>query len=107
MSIKNQAAVVGVGATPYYKRGQSYPETETSMMCTAILAALDDAGLSVNDLDGFALYSFSCDPAELSAILGVPEVRFAASLASGGGGCAGQLGLAAAAIHAGMADVCV
>ncbi len=107
MSIKNQAAVVGVGATPYYKRGQSYPETETSMMCTAILAALDDAGLTVNDLDGFAIYSFACDPAEVAAMLGVPEVRFASSLTSGGGGCAGQLGLAAAAIHGGMANVCV
>ena len=58
-------------------------------MCTAILAALDDAGLTVNDLDGFAIYSFACDPAEVAAILGVPEVRFAASLTSGGGGCAG------------------
>ncbi len=76
-------------------------------MCTAILAALDDAGLTVQDLDGFAIYSFACDPAEVAAILGVPEVRFAASLTSGGGGCAGQLGLAAAAIHGGMANVCV
>ena len=107
MTLKDQTAVVGIGATPYYKRGQSYPETETSMMCTAILAALDDAGLSVQDLDGFAIYSFACDPAEVAAILGVPEVRFAASLTSGGGGCAGALGLAAAAIHGGMANVCV
>jgi acetyl-CoA acetyltransferase len=106
-SIKDQAAVVGVGATPYWKRGQSHPETETSMMCTAILAALDDAGLTVRDLDGFAIYSFACDPAEVAALLGVPEVRFACSLTSGGGGCAGQLGLAAAAIHGGMAEVCV
>jgi len=106
-SIKDQAAVVGVGATPYFKRGQSWPETETSMMCTAILAALDDAGLTVRELDGFAIYSFACDPAEVAAMLGVPEVRFASSLTSGGGGCAGQLGLAAAAIHGGMAEVCV
>ena len=62
MSIRNQAAVVGVGATPYYKRGQSYPETELSMACSAILMALDDAGLRVEDLDGFAIYSFACDP---------------------------------------------
>jgi acetyl-CoA acetyltransferase len=107
MSIKNQAAVVGVGATPYYKRGQSFPETEMSMACTAIKGALDDAGLTVNDLDGFAIYSFACDPAEVASVLGVPEVRFAASLTSGGGGCAGALGLAAAAIHGGMANVCV
>jgi acetyl-CoA acetyltransferase len=107
MSIKDQAAIVGVGATPYYKRGQSFPETELSMACTAILAALADAGLTVQDLDGFAIYSQSCDPAEVASVLGVPEVRFAASLTSGGGGCAGALGLAAAAIHGKMANVCV
>ena len=107
MTIKDQAAIVGVGATPYYKRGQSFPETELSMACTAILGALEDAGLRVNDLDGFAIYSNSCDPAEVAAVLGVPEVRFAASLTSGGGGCAGALGLAAAAIHGGMATCCV
>ncbi len=107
MTIKDQAAVVGVGATPYYKRGQSYPETEMSMLCKAVLAALDDAGLTVKDLDGFAIYSQACDPAEVASILGVPEVRFSASLTSGGGGCAGQLGLAAAAIHGGLANVCV
>ncbi len=107
VSIKDQAAIVGVGATKYFKRGESYPETELSMACTAILSALEDAGLTVNDLDGFAIYSNSCDPAEVASVLGVPEVRFAASLTSGGGGCAGALGLAAAAIHGGMANVCV
>ncbi|MDE0117122.1 MAG: thiolase [bacterium] len=107
MTIKDKAAVVGIGRTPYWKRGQSYPETETSMACTAILGALDDAGLAVADLDGFALYANSCDPAAVGAILGVPEVRFAASITSGGGGCAGALGLAAAAIHSGMASCCV
>ena len=39
------------------------------MACTAILAALDDAGLSIKDLDGFAIYSNSCDPAANSAHL--------------------------------------
>ena len=62
MSIKNQAAVVGVGATPYYKRGRSFPETELSMACSAVLMALEDAGLTVEELDGFAIYSYSCDP---------------------------------------------
>ncbi|MGE0384671.1 MAG: thiolase [Gammaproteobacteria bacterium] len=106
-SIKDKAAVVGVGATPYFKRGQSYPETELSMACTATLLALEDAGLTIKDLDGFAIYSNSCDPATVGATLGVPEIRFAATLTSGGGGCAGALGLAAAAIHGGMATCCV
>lgn len=107
MTLKDKTAIVGVGATQYWKRGQSIPETETSMACTAILAALEDAGLTIKDLDGFAIYSSSCDPATIGAILGVPEIRFAATLTSGGGGAAGSLGLAAAAITSGQADVCV
>lgn len=105
--MKDKTAIVGVGATPYYKRGQSVPETELSMACTAILAALDDAGLTVKDLDGFAIYSSSCDPAVVGATLGVEEIRFAATLTSGGGGSAGSLGLAAAAIVSGQAEVVV
>jgi acetyl-CoA acetyltransferase len=107
MTLKDQTAVVGIGATPYYKRGQSLPQTETEMACKAILLALDDAGLSVKDLDGFTIYSSSCDPATIASVLGVPEVRFAATLTSGGGGAAGSLGLAAAAITSGQAEVCV
>ena len=107
MTLKDQTAIVGVGATPYYKRGQSLPQTQLEMACKAIKLALEDAGLTVQDLDGFAIYSYSCDPAQVAAILGVPEVRFAASLTSGGGGSAGSIGLASAAIVSGMADVCV
>jgi acetyl-CoA acetyltransferase len=105
--MRDQTAVVGIGATPYYRRGQSLPQTPLSMACDAIVGALEDAGLTVQDLDGFAIYSNSVDPAEVASVLGVPEVRFAATLTSGGGGSAGSLGLAAAAIHAGMAEVVV
>ena len=107
MSIKDKAAIVGVGATDYFKRGQSYPESEFSMACTAILAALDDAGLTIADLDGFSIYSNSCDPAAVAAELGVPEVRWATSTTAGGGGSAGALGVAAAAIDGGMATCVV
>ena len=77
------------------------------MACDTILAALQEAGLTVHELDGFAIYSNSCNPAQVAETLGVPEVRFAATLTSGGGGSAGALGLAAAAITSGMAEVCV
>ena len=79
MSLKDQTAIVGIGATPYYKRGESRPLTETELACQSILGALDDAGLTIKDLDGFALYSASVDPAALGAILGVPEMGCAAS----------------------------
>src|SRR4051794_19937302 len=98
MTMKDQAAVVGVGGTPYYKRGQSYPaESELSMACKAILLALEDVGLTVKDLAGFALYSHASQPAEIAAILGMPEVRYTTMITGGGGASAGALGVAASA----------
>jgi acetyl-CoA acetyltransferase len=107
MSMKDQAAIVGVGSTPYYRRGESWPQTLTEMACKATLAALDDAGLTADDLDGFALYSGGFDTSLMAQTLGIPEVRFTATLTGGGGGAAGSVGLAAAAITAGMANVVV
>jgi acetyl-CoA acetyltransferase len=105
--MRDAAAVVGVGATPYYRRGRSVPQTPLEMAGKAVLAALDDAGLSADDLDGFALYSMGFDTALLAQWLGVPEVRFTAMLTGGGGGAAGSVGLAAAAVHSGMAECVV
>ncbi|MFF7944655.1 thiolase [Nocardia gamkensis] len=107
-------AIVGIGATPYYKRGESLPRTINELACEAILAACEDAGLSVRDIDGFAYYSGALagyteklDTADFVEILGTPEVRFTAALTSGGGGSAGAIDLARAAIVAGNARVVV
>ena len=109
MSMRDVAAVVGVGATPYYKRGQSLPQTPLEMAGKAMLAALDDAGLTVDDVDGLALYSMGLggDTSLFAQVMGIPEVRFTATLTGGGGGSAGSVGLAAAAIHTGMATTVV
>jgi len=107
-------AIVGVGATDYYKRGESWPRTTTELACEAILAACADAGISVKDVDGFAYYSGAgggygekMDTADFMETLGIDEVTFTASLTSGGGGSAGSIGLARAAIVSGDATVVV
>ena len=109
MTLRDKAAVVGVGSTPYYKRGRSLPQTPFEMAGKAMLAALDDAGLSVADVDGLALYSFGLggDTSLFAQVMGIPEVRFTAMLTGGGGGAAGSVGLAAAAIASGMATCVV
>lgn len=114
MSGLRDVAIVGVGTTQYYKRGESVPRTINEMACEAILNACADAGLSVRDIDGFAYYSGATagysgklDTADFVEILGIPEVRFTASLTSGGGGSAGAIDLARAAIVAGSARVVV
>jgi acetyl-CoA acetyltransferase len=106
-TLKDQTAVVGVGATPYYKRGRSVPQAPMELAGKAVLAALADAGLTVDDLDGFALYSVGFDTSLFAQWLGVPDVRFTAMLTGGGGGAAGSVGLASAAITSGMAECVV
>jgi acetyl-CoA acetyltransferase len=106
-TIRDKTAIVGVGATPYYRRGESVPQTPMELAGKAVIAALDDAGLTVDDLDGFALYSMGFDTSLFAQWLGVPDVKFTAMLTGGGGGAAGSVGLAAAGIVGGMADVVV
>ena len=107
-------AIVGVGATDYFKRGTSWPRTTTELACEAILAACEDAGISVKQIDGFAYYSGAgagygekMDTPDVMETLGIPEVTFTASLTSGGGGSAGSIGLARAAIVSGDATYVV
>jgi acetyl-CoA acetyltransferase len=107
-------AIVGIGATPYYRRGESSPQSINELAGKAIVAACEDAGLSVKDIDGFAYYSTAragyggnLETGEFVEMLGIPELRFTATLTAGGGGSAGAIGLARAAIVAGDADVVV
>jgi len=111
---QDKTAIVGVGATPYYVRGQSHPRTINELAGSAILAACEDAGINVRQVDGFAYYSTAqagygdkFDTASLMEMLGIPEVGFSASLTSGGGGSAGAAGLATAAIMNGDATYVV
>jgi hypothetical protein len=106
-TLKDKTAIAGVGATPYYRRGESLPQSPMEMAGKAVIAALGDAGLTVDDLDGFALYSMGFDTSLFAQWLGVPDVKFTAQLTGGGGGAAGSIGLASAAIVSGMADVVV
>src|SRR5262245_283249 len=104
------AAIVGVGATPYYRRGETAGMTPYQLGGRAILAACEDAGIKVSDIDGYAFYSMAgggyggaIDPNFLMETLGIPEMGFSATLTSGGNGSAGSIGLASAAINHGDA----
>jgi acetyl-CoA acetyltransferase len=107
-------AIAGIGATPYYKRGESADKSITRLAGEAILAACADAGVSVTDVDGLAFYSLAragygdqMEAGEFVETLGIRELKFSAALTGGGGGSAGAIGLARAAIVAGDASVVV
>jgi len=107
-------AIAGIGATPYYKRGETAGKSITQLAGEAILAACADAGLIVKDVDGLAFYSLAragygeqMEAGELVETLGIRELKFSAALTGGGGGSAGAVGLARAAIVAGDATAVV
>lgn len=102
---QDRCAIVGIGSTDYYVRGKSWPRTISDMAGEAILNACADAGISVRQIDGIAYYSGAgagyldkFDTASLMETLGIPHVGFSATLTSGGGGCPGAIGLAAAGL---------
>ena len=55
--MRPETAIVGVGATPYYFRGESAPQTLYELIGKAVLAAVADAGLRIEDVDGLAFYA--------------------------------------------------
>src|ERR1700722_12904785 len=104
---RTRTAIAGVARTPFYRRGESDPQTQIEMACEAILAAVADAGMSVDDLEGFVHMSGGLDSAYIAEILGIPEVKFTVTLTGGGGASAGTLSVASAAIESRLARAVV
>lgn len=104
-----RAAVVGIGETRYTKWGGISDQSEFSLACEAILKALDDAGLTADDVDGLASFAGDRNEAILVAqALGIPELRFADMVwLPGGGGAPASVGHAALAIESKRAEVVV
>src|ERR1700733_14086695 len=103
--LRDATAIVGIGQTEFSKAAG---RSETRLATEAIRAALADAGLGTDDVDG--LVSYTIDPVEeteLVRALGVPEVSWSSRVPYGGGGSQGVVLHAAAAVAAGAADVVV
>jgi acetyl-CoA acetyltransferase len=98
---------VGIGETEYTKWGGIADRSEFQLACEAILKALDDAGLSTDELDGFSTYSNDRNTGiDLAAALGIPQLRYASVLTmGGGGGGAAAIMNGVMAVATGTADV--
>ena len=107
-TVKDKAAIAGVGETKYYKRGGA-PVSEFRLALEAIIRACDDAGIAVKQIDGIASYSNDRnDSVRVATALGLPELRYSNMFwGGGGGGGSGAIGNAAAAIAAGYAKCIV
>jgi acetyl-CoA acetyltransferase len=106
--LKDKVCIVGLGETEYTRWGR-IARSEFQLACEAILAAVADAGVAIEDVDGFVSYaSERQEPIALAGALGIRRLRFESlHWGGGGGGGSGAVATAAAAIHAGLASYVV
>src|SRR5947209_11798899 len=105
--MRGATAIVGLGQTPWYKRG-SAADPELKLALRAIVAAADDAGMDPRDIDGFVSWGSEKSAGQLMmSSLGTRELRFGALVWTHGGGSSGAIGLAATAIATGQADAVI
>ncbi len=104
-TIKDRVAIVGIGQTAF---GKGLADSELSLACQAIAAALDDCGIAPAEVDGLA--SFTMEPfreQEVARNVGLGDISFFSQIGYGGGaGCATILH-AAMAVAAGQCSVAV
>lgn len=105
MTIRDRAAIVGIGQTAF---GKNLPESEEQLAIAAIKAALDDAGIDPSDVDGLCSYTMQVnEEEEIARDLGMGDLRFFSRAPAGGGGGCATVGHAAMAIACNQAQVVV
>ena len=103
--LKDRTAIVGIGQTAFAK---SLPQSETELAVEAVLAALDDAGIAPDEVDGLVEYSLeTTDEVSLARNLGAGDITYFAQVGYGGGAGCGIVGHAALGVAAGLCDVAV
>jgi acetyl-CoA acetyltransferase len=104
--IRDAAAIVGVGMTELTRDSGT---SVYDLALGAILAALDDAGLSPSDVDGIVGYRVrdSIEALEAASGLGIPVVRWYQEIETGGPGGTSAVFEAALGIAAGLAHTVI
>ncbi len=104
-TLKDQAAIVGIGQTEFSKNSG---RSELQLACEAVKAALDDAGLAPSDVDGMTTFTLDTnDEIEVARAVGIGDLTFFSRIPHGGGAAVGVLQQAAMAVATGIAHTVV
>ncbi|MBS0366309.1 MAG: lipid-transfer protein [Proteobacteria bacterium] len=102
---RDQAAIVGIGATEFSKNSG---RSELRLAVEAVTAALAEAGIDPAEVDGLCTYTMDNNPEiEVFRNIGGRELRFFSRIHYGGGAAGAPLQQAALAVSAGIAGVVV
>ncbi len=101
-----RACIVGIGQSEFTRWGGIVDRSQFQVTAQAALAAMTDAGLTAQDVDGLASFSYDANDAPLMQVaLGMPELRWSSMVwGGGGGGSMGALAQACAAVESGLAQ---
>jgi acetyl-CoA acetyltransferase len=104
-ALTDQTAIVGIGQTAY---GKGLPDSELSLACQAVAAAIEDAGLRPSDVDGLAMFSMEDGrEVEVARSVGLGDITFFSQIGYGGGAGCATVGQAAMAVATGQCSVAV
>lgn len=104
-TLRDRAAIVGIGQTEFSKESG---RTELQLACESVAAALTDAGLTPDDVDGLVTFTLdTSEEMEVARNLGIPSLSMFARIPYGGGASAGTVMQAAMAVATGVAEVVV
>jgi len=98
---RDRCAIAGIGLTEF---SRDSGRSELALATEAARAAIADAGLSPDQIDGLVrCHMDRTSAAAMAGALALPEVGFAADVGVGGGAPCAMIGVAAAAILSGQA----
>lgn len=104
-TLKNEAAIVGIGETEYSKNSG---RSELSLASEAVAAAIRDAGLTPADIDGMTTFTMdTSDEIEVARAVGIKDLTFFSRTPHGGGAAIGVIHQAVMAIATGSAKAVV
>jgi acetyl-CoA acetyltransferase len=104
-TIKDRTAIVGIGQTAF---GKGLADSELSLACQAIAAALDDAGLHPSDVDGLVMYSMENGrEVDVARAVGLGDITYFGEIGYGGGAGCATVGHAAMAVATGQCEAAV
>jgi len=101
--MKRRACIVGIGQTAYC-RAPGSGMSRLGLHLQASTRAIADAGLDPASIDGIMPFPNLANAEEIAASLGCTNLRFAATVHTGGAAPVASLNVAAAAVTNGMAD---